>query len=73
MYQSLKLLSDMAAIRLDEKPDPIGSILHSSLIDKTSASTSSQLVTREASADTLASSTWEEVVCPDIVVSDFLY
>ncbi|XP_047173384.1 protein ROOT HAIR DEFECTIVE 3 homolog 2 [Vigna umbellata] len=66
---SLKLLSDMAAIRLDEKPDPIGSILHSSLIDKTSASTSSQLVTREASADTLASSTWEEVSPEDVLIT----
>ncbi|WVY93458.1 hypothetical protein V8G54_032546, partial [Vigna mungo] len=66
---SLKLLSDMAAIRLDEKPDPIGSILHSSLIDKTSASTSSQLVTREASTDTLASSTWEEVSPEDVLIT----
>ncbi|QCD77264.1 hypothetical protein DEO72_LG1g886 [Vigna unguiculata] len=66
---SLKLLSDMAAIRLDEKPDPIGSILHSSLIDKTSASTSSQLITREASADTLASSTWEEVSPEDVLIT----
>ncbi|KAK7332534.1 hypothetical protein VNO80_29287 [Phaseolus coccineus] len=66
---SLKLLSDMAAIRLDEKPDRIGSILHSSLIDKTSASTSSQLVTREASVDTLASSTWEEVSPEDVLIT----
>jgi len=66
MYQSLKLLSDMAAIRLDEKPDRIDSVLHSSLIDKSGASTSSQLITREASVDTLASSTWEEVVYRDL-------
>lgn len=63
MYQSLKLLSDMAAIRLDEKPDRIESVLHSSLIDRTSAATSSQYISdREASGDPLASSTWEEVV-----------
>ncbi|KAK8468833.1 hypothetical protein PHAVU_006G130800 [Phaseolus vulgaris] len=66
---SLKLLSDMAAIRLDEKPDRIGSVLHSSLIDKTSASTSSQLITREASVDTLASSTWEEVSPEDVLIT----
>jgi len=69
MYQSLKLLSDMAAIRLDEKPDRIESALYSSLIDKTSAATSYQYLTREASVDPLASSTWEEVVYSDICVS----
>lgn len=66
MYQSLKLLSDMTAIRLDEKPDRIESVLRSSLLDRTVAATSSQYATREASVDPLASSTWEEVVYSDI-------
>ncbi|KAG5005800.1 hypothetical protein JHK85_024342 [Glycine max] len=66
---SLKLLSDMAAIRLDEKPDRIESALHSSLIDKTSAATSSQYLTREASVDPLASSTWEEVSPEDVLIT----
>ncbi|RDY08984.1 Protein ROOT HAIR DEFECTIVE 3-like 2, partial [Mucuna pruriens] len=68
---SLKLLSDMAAIRLDEKPDRIESVLHSSLIDKTSAATSSQYISREASVtvDPLASSTWEEVPPEDMLIT----
>lgn len=66
MYQSLKLLSDMAAIRLDEKPDNIESVLRSSLIDKTGAATSSQGTSREVSVNPLASSTWKEVVYCDI-------
>ncbi|KAJ1414422.1 RHD3/Sey1 [Sesbania bispinosa] len=66
---SLKLLSDMAAIRLDEKPDRIESVLHSSLIDKTSAATSSQYISREASVDPLASSTWEEVSPGDVLIT----
>lgn len=67
MYQSLKLLSDLAAIRLDEKPDRIESVLHSSLIDnKTVTASSSQYTSREPSVDPLASSTWEEVVYSDI-------
>ncbi|CAN6683903.1 unnamed protein product [Malus baccata var. baccata] len=35
--QSLKLLSTMAAIRLDEKPDNIENVLVSSLVDRTEA------------------------------------
>jgi protein SEY1 len=62
MQQSLKLLSDMAAIRLDEKPDQIERVLDLSLVNKTSAATSSQYTDREASVDPLASSTWEEVL-----------
>ncbi|TKY72348.1 ROOT HAIR DEFECTIVE 3-like 2 [Spatholobus suberectus] len=65
---SLKLLSDMAAIRLDEKPDHIESVLHSSLIDKTSSATSSQYITGEASVDPLASSTWKEVSPEDVLI-----
>ncbi|KAK7331246.1 hypothetical protein VNO77_25466 [Canavalia gladiata] len=66
---SLKLLSDMAAIRLDEKPDRIESVLYSSFIDKTGAATSSQYITREASVDPLASSTWEEVSPEDVIIT----
>lgn len=58
----MKLLSDMAAIRLDEKPDQIERVLDLSLVNKTSAATSSQYTDREASVDPLASSTWEEVL-----------
>ena len=66
MYQSLKLLSDMAAIRLDEKPDHIDSILRSALMDGTVSVTSSS---SGASADPLASSTWEEVLHSNTCVS----
>ncbi|OMO70466.1 Root hair defective 3 GTP-binding protein, partial [Corchorus capsularis] len=57
---SLRLLSVVAAIRLDEKPDKIESILFSSLMEGNAAVASSQdrsIVT----SDPLASSTWEEV------------
>lgn len=62
LLQSLKLLSVMAVIRLDEKPDKIGNILFSSLMD--GAVTVSSTKTREvgSSLDPLASSTWEEVL-----------
>ena len=67
MYQSLKLLSDLAAIRLDEKPDRVESVLHSSLIDRPAAAAiSSQNRIEGAPADPLASSMWEEVVYSDI-------
>jgi len=52
----------MAAIRLDDKPDQIERVLDLSLVNKTSAATSSQYTDREASVDPLASSTWEEVL-----------
>ncbi|XP_045804709.1 protein ROOT HAIR DEFECTIVE 3 homolog 2 isoform X2 [Trifolium pratense] len=66
---SMKLLSDMAAIRLDEKPDNIERVLDLSLINKTSAAASSQYTDREVSMDPLASSTWEEVSPEDILIS----
>ncbi|OIV96013.1 hypothetical protein TanjilG_27117 [Lupinus angustifolius] len=66
---SLKLLSDMAAVRLDEKPDHIESVLRSSLLDRTVAATSSQYAIREASVDQLASSTWDEVSPQDILIT----
>ncbi|XWS18727.1 hypothetical protein CRYUN_Cryun32bG0069400 [Craigia yunnanensis] len=58
---SLRLLSVMAAIRLDEKPDKIENILFSSLMEGTVAFASSQDKSIATSSDPLASSTWEEV------------
>lgn len=60
--QSLKLLSVMAAIRLNEKPDKIENVLFSSLMDGTVSVPLSQDKKMGASPDPLASSTWEEVV-----------
>lgn len=61
MYQSLKLLADIAAIRLDENSGGIENVLYSSLMDGTVAVTSSKYTSREVS-DPLASSSWEEVI-----------
>ncbi|XP_043702768.1 protein ROOT HAIR DEFECTIVE 3 homolog 2-like [Telopea speciosissima] len=58
---SLKLLSVMAVIRLDEKPDKIEATLFSSLMDGTVAVSASQERGIGTSTDPLASSTWEEV------------
>lgn len=58
---SLKLLSVMAAIRLNEKPDKIENVLFSSLMDGTVSVPLSQDKKMGASPDPLASSTWEEV------------
>lgn len=60
--QSLKLLSVMAAIRLDEKPDKIENVLLSSLMDGTVGVPNSQDRKIRDSADPLASSSWEEVI-----------
>ncbi|XP_028958806.1 protein ROOT HAIR DEFECTIVE 3 homolog 2-like isoform X2 [Malus domestica] len=57
---SLKLLSTMAAIRLDEKPDNIENVLVSSLVDGTVTVSSSQNRKLGPSTDPLASSSWEE-------------
>ncbi|KAI4299294.1 hypothetical protein L6164_032765 [Bauhinia variegata] len=66
---SLKLLSNMAAIRLDERPDDVTNVLHSSLIDRRVAGTSSQITSGGASPDPLASSTWEGVVPEDTLIT----
>ncbi|GAV78733.1 RHD3 domain-containing protein [Cephalotus follicularis] len=58
---SLKILSVMAAIRLDEMPDKIEDVLFSSLMDGTVAIPSSQERIIRTATDLLASSTWEEV------------
>ncbi|XP_025694996.1 protein ROOT HAIR DEFECTIVE 3 homolog 2 isoform X3 [Arachis hypogaea] len=63
---SLNLLSDMAAIRLDERPDQIDSILRSALMDGTVSVASSS---RGVSTDPLASSTWEEVPPKDTLLT----
>ncbi|XP_044495894.1 protein ROOT HAIR DEFECTIVE 3 homolog 2-like isoform X2 [Mangifera indica] len=66
---SLRVLSVMAAIRLDEKPDKIEPLLFSSLMDGTVAVSSSRDRSIGASADPLASSTWEEVSPKDMLIT----
>ncbi|CAI0462091.1 unnamed protein product [Linum tenue] len=59
-FASVKLLSVMAAIRLDNNPDTIEKTLCSCLLEQTSA----HVVTDKSTttmADPLASSTWEEI------------
>ncbi|XP_060175649.1 protein ROOT HAIR DEFECTIVE 3 homolog 2-like isoform X1 [Lycium barbarum] len=58
--ESLKLLSIVAAIRLDEKPDRIESILFSRLLGGTTSISSRNSDTAN-SGDPLVSSSWEEV------------
>lgn len=57
MVQALKVLSVLAALRLDDKPDKIESILKSTLMGGSASRKS-----LEAAADPLASNTWEEVL-----------
>uniref|UniRef100_A0A1S4E2A1 Protein ROOT HAIR DEFECTIVE 3 homolog n=1 Tax=Cucumis melo TaxID=3656 RepID=A0A1S4E2A1_CUCME len=59
---SLKILSVLVAIRLDEKPDTIENILTSSLMNEGVASSGS-------SFDLLASSTWEKVSENDTLIT----
>ncbi|KAK3188901.1 hypothetical protein Dsin_028462 [Dipteronia sinensis] len=66
---SLRLLSVMAAIRLDEKPDKIETVLVSSLMDGTLTVSSSRDRSVGTSADPLASSTWEEVSRKDTLIT----
>ncbi|KAJ6294430.1 hypothetical protein OIU76_022494 [Salix suchowensis] len=58
---SLKILSTLAAIRLDEKSDNIENVLFSSLSDGTVSVPYSKDSSIGASSDSLASSTWKEV------------
>ncbi|KAI8564527.1 hypothetical protein RHMOL_Rhmol03G0188500 [Rhododendron molle] len=58
--ESLKLLSVMAAIRLDKKPDKIENVLFSSLMDGTVGVPYSQGSIGD-SVDPLASSSWAEI------------
>ncbi|KAK4399503.1 protein ROOT HAIR defective [Sesamum angolense] len=57
--ESLKLLSAMAAVRLDDRPDAVENVLFSTLMDRTDT-ISSQSRDVGVSGDPLASSTWEE-------------
>ncbi|TQD91247.1 hypothetical protein C1H46_023173 [Malus baccata] len=66
---SLKLLSTMAAIHLDEKPDNIENVLVSSLVDGTVTVSSSQNRKLGPSTDPLASSSWEEVSSKDTLIT----
>lgn len=58
MIQSLKLLSVMAAVRLDDNADSIENTLSLALVDPKAGATTS----RSISADPLASSSWDGVV-----------
>lgn len=61
----MKVLSVLAAIRLDEKPDKIENVLISSLMNEAVAISSSKDRSSGPSSDPLASSTWEEVLYYD--------
>lgn len=63
--QSLKILSVLAAVRLDEKPDKIENILTSLLMNEVVASSSSKDKSSGPSSDPLASSKWDEVLLDD--------
>jgi hypothetical protein len=60
LLQSLKILSTMAAMRLDKLTDQIEHLLFSSLMDESGDIPSSQRT--GATPDPLASNTWEEVM-----------
>lgn len=66
---SLRLLSVMAAIRLDEKPDKVESLLFSSLMDGTAAASLPRDRSIGDSVDPLASSMWEEVSPQDKLIT----
>ncbi|CAI0392524.1 unnamed protein product [Linum tenue] len=66
---SLKLLSVMAAVRLDEKPDKIENVLVSSLMDGAITTQSSQNRGVGPTTDPLASSSWEEVPPKNTVIT----
>ncbi|KAH9795747.1 protein ROOT HAIR DEFECTIVE 3 [Citrus sinensis] len=69
LVQSLRLLSVMAAIRLDEKPDKVESLLFSSLMDGTAAASLPRDRSIGDSVDPLASSMWEEVSPQDKLIT----
>lgn len=66
---SLRLLSVMAAIRLDEKPDKVESLLFSSLMDGTAPASLPRDRSVGDSVDPLASSMWEEVSPQDTLIT----
>lgn len=59
--QSLKVLSTMAVVRLDERKDNVENVLFSALMDRAEPTTS-QNRGIGVSGDPLASSSWEEVL-----------
>jgi len=61
--QALRLMSVMAAIRLDDKPDKIDRALITALLDGGPLSWKRSI---EFTYDPLASSTWEEVLLPTL-------
>ncbi|PUZ45319.1 hypothetical protein GQ55_8G213100 [Panicum hallii var. hallii] len=63
---ALRLMSVMAAIRLDDKPDKIDRALITALLD---SGTLSQKRSVEFTYDPLASSTWEEVPPKDTLIT----
>ncbi|KAH9327243.1 hypothetical protein KI387_007421, partial [Taxus chinensis] len=67
--RSLKLLSVMAALRLEEKPDKIESVLSSSLLDSSDTSGAIQERSMSATVTPLASSTWDEVSPSDTLIT----
>ncbi|CAH8278258.1 unnamed protein product [Arabidopsis lyrata] len=67
--EALSLLSVMAAIRLDERPDNIESTLFSSLMDGTVSVSSSHNRSLGTSTDPLASSSWEEVPPKNVLLT----
>ncbi|KAF3486178.1 hypothetical protein F2Q69_00055300 [Brassica cretica] len=67
--EALRLLSVMAAVRLDERPDKIESTLFSSLMDGAVSDTSSHNRRLGASTDPLASSSWEKVPPKDVLLT----
>uniref|UniRef100_A0A7N0ZXB6 Protein ROOT HAIR DEFECTIVE 3 homolog n=1 Tax=Kalanchoe fedtschenkoi TaxID=63787 RepID=A0A7N0ZXB6_KALFE len=63
---SLKLLSVMAAIRLDDEPDTIAKTLSAALVDVPGSASSNRSLTL---GDPLASSKWEEVPVPRTLIT----
>ncbi|XP_019193385.1 PREDICTED: protein ROOT HAIR DEFECTIVE 3 homolog 1-like [Ipomoea nil] len=63
---SLKILSVMAAIRLENEADNIAKILTLALLDGKSASTGNKSIT---TYDPLASSTWDEIPSPKTLIT----
>ncbi|XP_077210333.1 protein ROOT HAIR DEFECTIVE 3-like [Tasmannia lanceolata] len=66
---ALKILSVLAAIRLDEKPDKIENVLFSSLTDGTSVVALTRQRSIKASIDPLAYSTWKEVLPKNTLIT----
>ncbi|XP_022994736.1 protein ROOT HAIR DEFECTIVE 3 homolog 2-like isoform X1 [Cucurbita maxima] len=66
---SLRVLSVLAAKRLDEKPDKIENILTSSLMNDVVSSSSSKDKSSGPSSDPLVSSKWEEVTVKDTLIT----